>query len=134
MPGGMEPIVAPEGLRTVATGEAASGATDDAKPVVEVSLPCPVAPEERRILECRRRSSNFCPRCLLHEGPYHPTSRVQRAGLLYRWCGLIYVARQSRSTRRDVAIAGAVGIVRNPEGVEARVFDVESKLHRRVHE
>ena len=36
MPGDIGRFMAPEGLRIVATGEAASGATDDAKPVVEV--------------------------------------------------------------------------------------------------
>ena len=61
MPRDMEPFVAPEGLRTVATGEAASGTTDDAKPVVEVGFPYLIAPEERRILECHECSRQLLP-------------------------------------------------------------------------
>ena len=57
--GGMESFIAPEGLRFVATGEAAPGTTGDAEPVVKVRFPYLVAPEERRILECRARSPNF---------------------------------------------------------------------------
>jgi len=62
--------MAPEGLWNVATGEAASGATDDAKPVVDVRFPYSIAPGERRILECRVRNPNFNSLCLLREGPY----------------------------------------------------------------
>ncbi len=47
--GEMESFIAPEGLRTVATGEAAPGTSGDAEPVVKVSFPYRVAPEERRI-------------------------------------------------------------------------------------
>ena len=47
--GEMESFIAPEGLRTVATGEAAPGTSGDAEPVVKVSFPYLVAPEERRI-------------------------------------------------------------------------------------
>ena len=80
MPRDMEPFVAPEGLRTVATGEAASGTTDDAKPVVEVGFPYLIAPEERRILECHECSRQLLPpplssseRCRIHWFLRRPT-------------------------------------------------------------
>ncbi len=38
IPGDMDTFMAREGLRIVATGEAAPGTTGDAKPVVEVSV------------------------------------------------------------------------------------------------
>ncbi len=63
-------FVAPEGLRTVATGEAASGPTDDAKPVVEVRSPYFVAPEERRNLKCRAHDPDFCSPLVPHDRHY----------------------------------------------------------------
>ena len=70
--GDKESFLAPEGLRFVATGEAASGAADDAEPVVKVCFPIPSLRRSEGFSNAGRVAPISCPRhiLLLHEVPY----------------------------------------------------------------